>query len=175
MKYAEPYIEYLVYFHGQRDYFECHEVLEEYWKETGMIKDHLWVGLIQVAVALYHHRRENFSGAERMLSSAIKNLKQNSPQLPNVALAEEKLFALLEERLRKIKNTKSYVSLDLPINDPKLLKLCQEKCLKNNLVFGSPSNMQDQFLVHKHKLRDRTEIIVERANNLKKKSKREDR
>ena len=34
MVYPEAYIEYLMYFHGNRDYFECHEVLEEYWKEV---------------------------------------------------------------------------------------------------------------------------------------------
>lgn len=34
--YPAEYLEYLVYFHADRDYFECHEILEEYWKEQGM-------------------------------------------------------------------------------------------------------------------------------------------
>lgn len=32
--YPEAYIEYLAEFHGSRDYFECHELLEEHWKKT---------------------------------------------------------------------------------------------------------------------------------------------
>ena len=32
-QYPEAYTDYLCYFHGARDYFECHEVMEEYWKE----------------------------------------------------------------------------------------------------------------------------------------------
>ncbi|MER2115318.1 MAG: DUF309 domain-containing protein, partial [Solibacillus isronensis] len=27
------FIDYCAYFNGNNDYFECHEVLEEYWKE----------------------------------------------------------------------------------------------------------------------------------------------
>jgi len=32
--YPEPYLEYLIQFHAERDYFECHEILEEYWKSA---------------------------------------------------------------------------------------------------------------------------------------------
>ena len=32
--YSQAYIDYLVHFHGDRDYFECHELLEEHWKKT---------------------------------------------------------------------------------------------------------------------------------------------
>ncbi|WP_313639078.1 DUF309 domain-containing protein, partial [Paenibacillus sp.] len=31
MAYEPLYLEYLVYFNRDRDYFECHEVLEELW------------------------------------------------------------------------------------------------------------------------------------------------
>ncbi len=61
--YPKAYIDYLVEFHATRDYFECHEILEEYWKEDPPKKrKRYWVGFIQLAVALYHHRRQNTAG-----------------------------------------------------------------------------------------------------------------
>ena len=33
MSYEPLYVAYLVYFNRDRDYFECHEVLEELWLE----------------------------------------------------------------------------------------------------------------------------------------------
>ena len=75
MGYPKAYILYLVHFHGDRDYFECHEILEEHWKEMDP-KDRMshWVGLIQIAVAVYHERRENRQGAIRTLTKATNNL-----------------------------------------------------------------------------------------------------
>ncbi|PAD68333.1 hypothetical protein CHH83_14265, partial [Bacillus sp. 7586-K] len=31
--YDQEYIDFLVHFHCDRDYFECHEILEEHWKK----------------------------------------------------------------------------------------------------------------------------------------------
>ena len=73
LNYPEDYLSFLVHFHGTRDYFECHEILEEYWKETApKERDSHWVGLIQIAVALYHERRGNKQGATRTLTKAIE-------------------------------------------------------------------------------------------------------
>lgn len=70
--YPDAYIQFLVHFHGDRDYFECHEILEEYWKETIKgDKQSIWVGLIMLAVSNYHFRRNNNSGAQRTLQKAI--------------------------------------------------------------------------------------------------------
>lgn len=171
MEYAKPYIEYLVYFHGQRDYFECHEVLEEHWKSEGTIQGHYWVGLIQIAVSLYHHRRKNFAGAEKMMNSAIENIKQNQSQLPKIGLDPNKLLKKLEDYLSRIQKNEGYVSMNLPIADPELLNICKNDCEQRNLYFGNPSKMNDEYLIHKHKLRDRSEIITERETRLKNKSK----
>ncbi|WP_260405419.1 DUF309 domain-containing protein, partial [Paenibacillus sp. 598K] len=63
--YPDDYIQYLIEFHVTRDYFECHELLEEYWKEQPGDDPFYdtWVGLIQIAVSQYHHRRSNHRGA----------------------------------------------------------------------------------------------------------------
>ena len=71
--YPSEYIQFLAHFHGDRDYFECHELLEDYWKKTdSRNKNSIWVGFILLSVSLYHHRRNNFSGAQRTLATAIK-------------------------------------------------------------------------------------------------------
>ncbi len=75
--YPTEYIQFLIHFHGDYDYFECHEILEEYWKTKprGNRDDYL-VGLIQVAVSLYHQRRTNWNGATKMMKSAITILEK---------------------------------------------------------------------------------------------------
>ncbi|WP_218197281.1 DUF309 domain-containing protein, partial [Pseudomonas sp. 2995-1] len=63
MNYPDAYIEYLIEFHGTRDYFECHEIMEEYWKKN---KEKHWHTLIQLAVAIYHERQHNYDGSLRL-------------------------------------------------------------------------------------------------------------
>ena len=72
------FIDYCAYFNGNEDYFECHEVLEEYWKVVAPgEKLHPLVGYVQLATGMYHWRRENFDGAARILKKAIDNLETN--------------------------------------------------------------------------------------------------
>lgn len=77
-KYERLYIEYLYYFNVERDYFECHEVLEELWLEEG--RNPLYQGLLQVAVGLYHHRNGNISGSIKLFNQAISKL-ENYPEI----------------------------------------------------------------------------------------------
>ncbi|RKJ17377.1 DUF309 domain-containing protein, partial [Butyricicoccus sp. 1XD8-22] len=52
------FVQYFTYFNGNKDYFECHEVLEEYWKILAPgDKKHPLVGYIQLATGMYHWRR----------------------------------------------------------------------------------------------------------------------
>ena len=72
--YPEAYIDYLLYFHAQRDYFECHEVMEELWLEEG--RNMLCQGLLQAAVGLHHWRNDNYSGAMKLFDQALNKLIQ---------------------------------------------------------------------------------------------------
>lgn len=166
--YPQAYVNYLVYFHGVRDYFECHEVLEEYWKEDelGDRKMH-WVGLIQIAVSLYHQRRGNFNGAKRMMKSAITILEQEEGSISNLGLHYKRLLNILNERFEQMKNHVEYTSFNLPIVDKNLLELCKSGCLKAGCQFGDPSNIQNAALINKHTLRDRSEVLLEREKQLK--------
>ena len=72
------FTQFVTYFNEHEDYFECHEVLEEYWKEIApKDKTHPLTALILLATGMYHWRRDNLSGAERSLSKSIDRIQVN--------------------------------------------------------------------------------------------------
>ncbi len=73
------YIAYLVYFNRDRDYFECHEVLEELWLEKD--REPVYKGLLQVAVGLFHFRNGTINSAYNKRIGAIKMLKSSLHKL----------------------------------------------------------------------------------------------
>ncbi|WP_064090976.1 DUF309 domain-containing protein [Rossellomorea aquimaris] len=169
MNYPQPYLLYLIYFHGSRDYFECHEVLEEYWKEVDpKNRASHWVGLIQIAVSLYHYRRNNLPGASRTLDKALKNINNNVSELEQLGLDGAKLQDLLGDLKERLASNKPYVSLNLPITDSSLLNQAQSLCSQKGFTWCSPSDLSNKQLIHRHSLRDRTPVILERKNALRK-------
>jgi predicted metal-dependent hydrolase len=55
-------------------FFEAHEVLEDVWRAAPSTEKRFLQGLIQVAVALHHHSKENRIGAWSLLARARRNL-----------------------------------------------------------------------------------------------------
>lgn len=160
--YPQAYIQYLVHFHGTRDFFECHEIMEEHWLDNS--KEGIWLALIQIAVSQYHFRRDNRIGALRMMESALGHLQIHS--LEPLGLAHEETIALMEQMIDRIKNNKAYMDMVLPIFDQNLLNTCNQLCSSIGCIWGGISDMEDLFLIHKHKLRDRTDIILQREKRL---------
>jgi uncharacterized protein len=161
--YPEEYIEYLVHFHGDRDYFECHEILEEYWKEVDKNnKTSILVGFIQLAVSCYHHRRKNFKGAERTLQKAINILDTHKNELQHYGFSHKIFLPYLEERLEFIQGKNAYISMNLPIEDRELITLCKQVSKQKEMIWCQPSDLSNLELVHRHARRDRTDVIKER-------------
>ncbi|MED1204928.1 DUF309 domain-containing protein [Heyndrickxia acidicola] len=159
MHYPSEYISYLIHFHGDRDYFECHEILEEYWKESNDFnRDSVWVGLIQVAVAFYHYRRRNLKGASRLLTRSRNLLSKKEQDIHHLGLDYPKLLNILDVSIAKLSSGQPYKSIDLPILDSKLLQLCLTECKKNDFQWNMPSDLQNHFIVNRHLVRDRSEI-----------------
>ncbi|MDR6548944.1 DUF309 domain-containing protein [Paenibacillus qinlingensis] len=71
-EYDRLYVAFLYYFNDQRDYFECHEVMEELWLEEG--RNLLYQGLLQIAVGLYHHGNGNPNGSIKLFSAGLDKL-----------------------------------------------------------------------------------------------------
>jgi len=169
LAYPQAYIDYLVHFHATRDYFECHEQLEDYWKT--LPKDDpagvLWVGLIQLAVAQYHYRRCNFAGARKMLAAAASRLKPE--RLGELGLNGSALAALVEEQrtaLHAEPAPRPFADLALPIVDSSLLGTCLARSAQLGAKWGSASRLEDEALVHRHSRRDRSEVVQARIRSL---------
>lgn len=165
--YPKEYIDFLIHFHGDRDYFECHEILEDYWKEIdpGNKESH-WVGLILLAVSTYHHRRGNFKGAKRTLEKALRIFRTHPDSLSMLGIDGTVLFELINERLRLIETEQEYTSFSFPLNDPHLLETCLKSCREHGFEWGKDSDLTNDSLIHRHSLRDRTNVIEERSRML---------
>lgn len=72
---------------NRREYFECHESLENLWnREPGPIRV-LAKGILQVGVGCYHLLRGNYRGALLKLSSGADYLEPFAPQCRQVDVA----------------------------------------------------------------------------------------
>jgi uncharacterized protein len=168
MSYHKEYLLFLVEFHGSRDYFECHEILEEYWKEVspGNRESH-WVGLIQIAVALYHYRRDNRDGALKTMRKARNLLYKKPEEIASLGMDHTKLIQLLDCTINRLKTGLPYESMLLPLVDSSLIEKCLTLCQIKNYSWNSPSDLHNDEVVHRHLLRDRSDIIEERNRQLK--------
>ncbi|MGA8941270.1 MAG: DUF309 domain-containing protein [Thermoactinomyces sp.] len=70
--YSPLYVSFFYYFNIKRDYYKCHDLLEELWLEEG--REAYYQGLLQVAVGLYHLQNDNRNGAVKLLTSALDKL-----------------------------------------------------------------------------------------------------
>ncbi|WP_026673172.1 DUF309 domain-containing protein [Alkalihalobacterium bogoriense] len=166
--YPQPYIDYLVHFHGLRDYFECHEILEEYWKEAPIHeREKHWVGLIQLAVGLYHYRRNNRIGANKMLESAKTIITHEQAKLTKLGIDVSSLLHQITQCIESLQTKKPYKDIDIPLHDEHLLAICREHCERHHCLWGAPTDFSNEFLLHKHTLRDRSDVIEERQHQKK--------
>ena len=74
------------------EYFACHEVLEDLWRDEPREIRRLYQGILQVAVALYHLEQDNLRGAQAMLAKAVEHLRLFDPSCQGVNVR-----ALLED------------------------------------------------------------------------------
>lgn len=150
MIYPLSYITFLCHFHGDRDFFECHEVLEEHWKESGKERNSIWVGLIQVAVSLYHYRRGNIQGAVKLMTRALEILHEKRGELHALGLNHSQLVETLLNSLKQMKEWQLYTAIDLPIQDTELLVICKERVRMGGCKWGRLDDAWDEQIVHKH-------------------------
>jgi predicted metal-dependent hydrolase len=84
--YDRLYVDFIYYFNIERDYFECHEVMEELWLEEGRAP--LYQGLLQIAVGLYHHWNGNVGGSIKLFSQGIDKLQHFPSPILGINLAK---------------------------------------------------------------------------------------
>lgn len=170
VNYPDAYLEYLFHFHGSRDFFECHEIMEEYWKEhPDDPRSSTYVGLIQIAVAMYHHRRGNIPGAVKMLQASLRNLRDEDAA--SLGLDAAGLRRMLQFRLERLTGAEApYEDMNLPITDRNLVRQVAAICEERSADWCRSSDMNDPELIHRHRLRDRSGVIEERQRAIKERS-----
>jgi predicted metal-dependent hydrolase len=70
----DPLLDRGIQLFNHREFFECHEVLEEAWTPERGPRRLFLQALIHVAVGFYHHGRGNPIGATRQLRKALRKL-----------------------------------------------------------------------------------------------------
>lgn len=155
------FVDFCAYFNAREDYFECHEVLEEYWKEVAPGERlHPLVGYVQLATGLYHYRRGNVVGAARILAKAQANLQQNA----NSPFTE---FVDAQQLLHQIEHTRARLAASAPF-EPFTLRLTNAALeqLVNTKAASLPTEAH-HYVHNKHMLRDRSDILAARAEKMK--------
>lgn len=166
LQFPVRYIDFLFHFHGDRDYFECHEVLEEHWKDNGMERDSIWVGLIQVAVTFYHYRRGNLKGAVKMVDKALRHLINKQEETYSLGIQSSVLIDDLTVIRSRMKAGLPYKSYDLPIFNPALLNLCKTRCMEEGYLWGKTPKYIPNTIINKHITRNRSQVEEERKQAL---------
>jgi len=118
--YDPLYVAFLAYFNRERDYFECHEVMEQLWLEEA--RDPLYQGLLQVAVGLYHHRNGNIDGGVKLLTAAIHKLEGRAPVTLGIDMGKllQDAKAHLARLERHADTPFPFRDLDIVVVDPAL-------------------------------------------------------
>ncbi len=126
MEYSPLYVQYIYYFNVERDYFECHEVLEELWLEEG--RDPVYQGLLQVAVGLYHFRNDNIGGAIKLMTAAVDKLEGTQEKMLGIdmgaILSDTKAY--LDKLLRYDEVPFPFYDLHIKVLDPELERQVQQ-------------------------------------------------
>ncbi|MCR6106514.1 DUF309 domain-containing protein [Salipaludibacillus agaradhaerens] len=165
--YPKEYIEYLIHFHGSRDYFECHEIMEEYWLENN--RDVTWLALIQLAVAVYHERQQNLSGSLRLYRKVLTHMRANKDIFHGLHIHHSDTEQLIKSRIKTILHEGTYEPFNLPLSDSDLITQCKQLCHTYGWEWLSDDRVQAKDLIYKHKLRDRSDVIQARQHSLLKK------
>ncbi|ELK44426.1 DUF309 domain-containing protein [Halobacillus sp. ACCC02827] len=154
--YPTPYVKFLAHFHGTRDYFECHEVLEEYWKEVDpKNRSSIWVLFIQTAVCMYHYRRDNKKGADTLIKRCILRAESGLSEIEELGVDAESYLEHLNRIKSDLQEDLPYHSWNIPLTDLYLRQEVQQMCLDWGVAYGSPSDLDNAQLVYKHKLRNK--------------------
>lgn len=67
-----------------REFFHCHEVLEEVWTHAQAPDRWFLQALIHFAVGFHHHRQGNRVGAERQLRKGLRKIESYLPEWDGV-------------------------------------------------------------------------------------------
>jgi predicted metal-dependent hydrolase len=125
MNYSYLYLLFIYYFNYKRDYYECHDVMEELWLDEQ--RDRFLQGLLQVAVGLYHFRWNNIAGAILLFEGAVEKLAPYSECKGGINLG--KIRSEAEDYLSKLRCYEQqpfeFYDLTIEMMDPELKEMVE--------------------------------------------------
>lgn len=73
---------------NQREFFECHEVIEEAWLAEQEPIRIMYQGILQLGVACYHIQNKNWRGAMKVLERGVAKTNRYAPECMGINLAQ---------------------------------------------------------------------------------------
>lgn len=100
------------------------------------------------------------------MEGALNIFENETDDLERLGLHSASLVEQIKQRIEDIKNRKAYKSMTLPLRED-VLEECQQLCQQQQLTWGIPSDVNNEALIHKHTLRDRSDVLEERDRQRK--------
>lgn len=123
VKYDDRYIDFIINFNVKRDYFLCHDLLEEIWKEHNRQMAVLKY-LLQVAVMQYKKRKRNLVGYQYFYDNLL--VRYELFEVDINALGIDATSLLMNIKKTKESNDELY-EFDLKLTDSTLINLVNQK------------------------------------------------
>lgn len=73
---------------NRRQFFTCHELLEEIWLAESSEEKPFYQGLIQAAAGFHHYQNGNLTGAHSLLRQGLEKLAAYPPDYHGIDLAD---------------------------------------------------------------------------------------
>jgi len=94
-----------IVFFNRREYFACHEVLEEVWQKATEEDKKFYQGFIQLAIALHlRFHRGGHKGTINLLTQVLLHLEDYRPRYQNIDV--DVLYQQVETYLEGLKSSK---------------------------------------------------------------------
>lgn len=85
-----------------REFYECHETLEELWRVYDRPDRECIQGIIQIAVGYYHHLRGNRVGALKLFNRGLERIQKFQPTC--LGLDTNALAQAVSDDLQRLQN-----------------------------------------------------------------------
>lgn len=157
----------------KQDYFECHEIMEEAWKDKGnFTKEDPEVFFVLIVTGEYHYRRDNVTGAATSYKRALKLYEKHQYDVTKFGFRDE-LVEMLRDRFNTLAEI-PFKPMQYPVDTWVYESLYEmHKDDYDSYSAFTLENMErfekDESLIHRHRLRDREDVIEARLEALSRK------
>ncbi|WP_035808746.1 DUF309 domain-containing protein [Jeotgalicoccus saudimassiliensis] len=154
----------------KQDYFECHEIMEEAWKDKeNFTKEDPEVFLVLIVTGEYHYRRDNIIGAATSYKRALKLYEKYEYDVGAFGFDAE--FAdVISERFESLAEV-PFTPMHYPVKQwvyESLYDMYRDDYESYSAFTLEILNRfeKDEHIIHRHRLRDREDVIEARLEAL---------